>query len=208
MGPSTAECSTDSFVQQPSACWELNLSLGTLQVYDLWPFRVGSMLQAGIVPAVLLPIWLLYGYAVPFVDEFFGDEDGKVAEISELSSKLPFVALTWGAMTMHFLLSDYLYLNGAPHWQISAILGVLAIANYKAFDDTKGGLILGIILAFGAPASEMFIVNVLHWWHYDRPDLLGVPTFCGWCYACYTWGVGNVGRYLVQKMRSAERASA
>ncbi len=60
---------------------------------------------------------------------------------------------------------------------------------------------LGALLAVGAPASEMVIVNVLGWWHYDRPDLLGVPHWAGWCYAAYAWGVGNVGRYLVQKQK-------
>ena len=63
------------------------------------------------------------------------------------------------------------------------------------------GLVLGALLAVGAPASEMVIVNVLGWWHYDRPDLLGVPHWAGWCYAAYAWGVGNVGRYLVQKQK-------
>lgn len=37
------------------------------------------------------------------------------------------------------------------------------------------GLLLGALLCAGAPASEMIIVNILGWWHYDRPDLLGVP---------------------------------
>ena len=65
----------------------------------------------------------------------------------------------------------------------------------------SAGLLLGALLAVGAPASEMVIVNVLGWWHYDRPDLLGVPHWAGWCYAAYAWGVGNVGRYLVQKQK-------
>ena len=44
--------------------------------------------------------------------------------------------------------------------------------------DVRGchaGLLLGALLCVGAPASEMVIVNILGWWHYDRPDLLGVP---------------------------------
>ena len=67
------------------------------------------------------------------------------------------------------------------------------------------GLLLGALLAVGAPAGEMIIVNILGWWHYDRPDLLGVPHWAAWCYAAYGWGVGNVGRYLVnkQKLKSA-----
>ena len=72
-------------------------------------------------------------------------------------------------------------------------------------DICFAGLLLGALLAVGAPAGEMIIVNLLGWWHYDRPDLLGVPHWASWCYAAYGWGVGNVGRYLVnkQKLKSA-----
>ena len=31
------------------------------------------------------------------------------------------------------------------------------------------GLLLGVLLFFGAPAGESFIVNVLHLWHYGAP---------------------------------------
>ena len=32
------------------------------------------------------------------------------------------------------------------------------------------GLLLGLLLFFGAPAGESFIVNVLHLWHYGTAD--------------------------------------
>lgn len=63
--------------------------------------------------------------------------------------------------------------------QISAIMALAAGANWAAFDGTRTGLILGALLAVGAPVSETFIVNVLGWWHYDRPDFFGVPHWAG-----------------------------
>ena len=109
------------------------------------------------------------------------------------------------ALAAQFILSDYLYLAGYPHWQCSLIMGATAAAIYKAFDNTRGGLLLATLLAVGAPLGEMFIVNVLHWWHYERPDLYGVCHWTGFCYATYSIGVGNVARYLVQKRRNEQR---
>jgi hypothetical protein len=82
--------------------------------------------------------------------------------------------------------------------------GIRGCLIMQAFDNTRGGLLLAALLAVGAPLGEMFIVNVLHWWHYDRPDINGVCHWTGWCYAIYSVGVGNVGRYLVQQ-RKKER---
>ncbi len=58
-------------------------------------------------------------------------------------------------------------------------MALAAGANWAAFDGTRTGLILGALLAVGAPVSETFIVNVLGWWHYDRPDFFGVPHWAG-----------------------------
>lgn len=63
--------------------------------------------------------------------------------------------------------------------QISAVLALACGANWAAFDGTRTGIILGALLAVGAPLSEAFIVNVLGWWHYDRPDFLGVVHWSG-----------------------------
>lgn len=89
---------------------------------------------------------------------------------------------------------------GLPHWVCSVTMAITFAATYKAFDNTKQGLLLGLLLAVGAPLGEIFIVNVLHLWHYDRPDFFGVPHWTGWCYAGYGIAVGNFGRYLAQKV--------
>ena len=47
-------------------------------MYDVLPFVVdtplGPMVQAGIIPLVLVPIWVLYGYLQPLLDEVFADD--------------------------------------------------------------------------------------------------------------------------------------
>lgn len=63
--------------------------------------------------------------------------------------------------------------------QIHLVLAATAVFNWVALDRSKTGLVLGPLLAVGAPAAESFIVNVLHLWHYDRPDFAGVVTWAG-----------------------------
>ncbi|EIE21281.1 hypothetical protein COCSUDRAFT_43577 [Coccomyxa subellipsoidea C-169] len=172
---------------------------GFLPVYDVLPFKVGPFYQSGLVPLVLAPIWVLYGYLYPLLDSYFDDE--AVSSASDKASNLRSVALLWASLAAMFILSDVLYLNNVPHWQISAILALAATANWAAFDGTRTGIILGALLAVGAPLSESVIVNVLGWWHYDRPDYLGVVLWAGWCYAAYAFGVGNFARYAVQQQR-------
>lgn len=45
----------------------------------------------------------------------------------------------------------------------------------------------------------MLIVNLLGLWHYERPELFGVPTWAGWCYFGYAVGVAYVARYFASK---------
>ena len=54
--------------------------------------------------------------------------------------------------------------------QIYPVMAACTAFIYLKFDRTKTGLILGALLAIGAPAGEAVIANGLHWWHYDRPD--------------------------------------
>ena len=42
-----------------------------MQVYDVLPFQVGPFLQSGLVPLVLAPIWVLYGYLQPLLDNLW-----------------------------------------------------------------------------------------------------------------------------------------
>ena len=37
-------------------------------------FQVGPALESGVIPLVLAPIWLLYGYLTPLLDTVFKDE--------------------------------------------------------------------------------------------------------------------------------------
>ena len=89
-----------------------------LQVYDVWPIKIGPFLESGLVPLVLAPIWVLYGYLYPLLDQVFAEE-ASTELARERASSFSFLALTWLSCGLQFILSDILYLQGAPHWQAS-----------------------------------------------------------------------------------------
>jgi len=89
-----------------------------VQEYDLWPIKIGPFLESGVVPIVLAPIWLLYGYLYPLVDEVFAEEEA-TREANDRASSFSTLAWTWSFAAAQFILSDVLYLNGTPHWQVS-----------------------------------------------------------------------------------------
>ena len=58
-------------------------------------------------------------------------------------------------------------------------MAVTAAINWWNLDRTKTGLLLGLLLAVGAPTADSVLVNFLHLCHYDRPDLFGIPHWAG-----------------------------
>ena len=66
-------------------------------------------------------------------------DEAAIAEAERKATSLGFLAGEWAFCAATFILSDILYLGGAPHWQISATIGALAALNWKLFDDTKPG---------------------------------------------------------------------
>lgn len=187
--------------------FQITHNVGGLPIYDVWAFNLGPFPEAGTIPILLAPIWLLYGYVAPILDEYLARSDPRAQGSStgrEQSGDLGFVLLTWAALAAQFLFSDLVYQAGAPHWVCSLSLALLALAIWRKFDNTKAGAILAALLTVGAPAGEMLIVNFLHLWHYSRPDTFGVPHWAGWCYATYAIGVANVSRYLVLQQKKRQ----
>jgi hypothetical protein len=174
---------------------------GLLPEYDVLPFKVGPFLESGLVPLVLAPIWVLYGYLYPLLDKFFADD--ATEEAIERASSFGTLANTWILLAGQFILSDVLYLQGTEHWKIYPVMAACTAFNWLFLDRTKTGLLLGSLLAVGAPLGEAVIANGLHWWHYSRPDtpVLNVCYWTAFCYASYAYGVGNYARWEVERQR-------
>jgi hypothetical protein len=52
------------------------------------------------------------------------------------------------------------------------------------------------------PAAEIFLINVMHLYHYTDPDFLGIPSWIPWVYFCGAPAVGNLSRAVRRELRS------
>eukprot|EP00475_Leptophrys_vorax_P033978 TRINITY_DN54286_c0_g1_i1.p1 TRINITY_DN54286_c0_g1~~TRINITY_DN54286_c0_g1_i1.p1 ORF type:complete len:180 (-),score=2.64 TRINITY_DN54286_c0_g1_i1:177-716(-) len=98
-------------------------------------------------------------------------------------------------------LSSMLYASEeVPSPVIFSILLVCAHANWLAFDRTLLGYALAMLVAVGAPLSEVVIIKQFGLWHYTEPDVEiageGLVSWTMWCYFFYTQWVGTVARTL------------
>ena len=134
------------------------------------------------------------------LQSFLGTAENAAATASlQGRVSMPYVALTIGVSAALLSLSAVLYERGLPYSQISAVLAVAAIINWRVFDWTQQGLMLAVLCTLAAPASELVIINTFGLWQYPRPDVFGVggvPHWIMWCYFFYTPGLGNLARLL------------
>ena len=79
--------------------------------------------------------------------------------------------------------------------QIYPIMATCTAAIWALVDRSKAGVVLGLLLAVGAPLGEAVIANGLHWWHYSRPD----TPFLNVCY----WTGGIALQHPLLMMKSA-----
>jgi hypothetical protein len=114
----------------------------------------------------------------------------------------PLLALNTGVLAALLYLSAVLFDKHVNYGVIGGVLAVAGFVNWKVFDGTRQGLLLGGLCAVAAPLSELVIINVLGLWEYTRPDVLGsggLPSWLPLCYFFYTPAVGNLARLLPTK---------
>ena len=81
-----------------------------------------------------------------------------------------------------------------PSHAIDAILAAWALGQWAVFDYTKQGLTMAVLTGVAGPVTEIFLINVLHLYHYSDPDFFGIPSWIAWVYFCGSPAVGNLSR--------------
>ena len=89
----------------------------------------------------------------------------------------------------------------APRYAVDAALAVSGVGAWGLFDGTKQGLVMAVATAVAGPAAEIFLINVLHLYHYENPDFLGIPSWIAWVYFCGSPAVGNLSRAVRADLR-------
>ena len=88
-----------------------------------------------------------------------------------------------------------------PSHAIDAILATWALGQWAVFDYTKHGLAMAVLTGVAGPVTEIFLINVLHLYHYSDPDFFGIPSWIAWVYFCGSPAVGNLSRAVRGELR-------
>ena len=92
-----------------------------------------------------------------------------------------------------------------PSHAIDAILAAWALGQWAVFDYTKQGLAVAVLTGVAGPATEIFLINVLHLYHYVDPDFFGIPSWIAWVYFCGSPAVGNLSRAVRAELRRRQK---
>ena len=92
-----------------------------------------------------------------------------------------------------------------PSHAIDAILAAWALGQWAVFDYTKQGLTMAVLTGVAGPVTEIFLINVLHLYHYSDPDFFGIPSWIAWVYFCGSPAVGNLSRAVRGELRRRQR---
>lgn len=87
---------------------------------------------------------------------------------------------------------------------IDVVLASIAVCHWKVFDGTKHGAAMAAVTAILGPLLEVFLIRMgMH--TYSYPQILGVPTWIAWVYACGGPAVGNLGRKVKFALLRSQR---
>ena len=91
----------------------------------------------------------------------------------------------------------------APRYAVDAALAASGVGAWGVFDGTRQGLVVAVATAVAGPLAEIFLINVTHLYHYENPDLFGIPSWITWVYFCGSPAVGNLSRAVRARRRRA-----
>ena len=97
---------------------------------------------------------------------------------------------------------------GAPRYAVDAALAASGVGAWGVFDGTRQGLVVAVATAVAGPFTEIFLINVTHLYHYENPDVFGIPSWITWVYFCGSPAVGNLSRAVRAKATRARTEDA
>eukprot|EP00884_Botryococcus_braunii_P008555 jgi/Botrbrau1/17700/Bobra.0166s0124.1 len=180
--------------------------------YDVVPLEAAGLHSSWVVPPLLGTFYAIIGPLQIYLDHFAAalisrKQAGPIPE-GLLDYKKPIsvtdYAFCTAVLAALLALSAVMFAEGLPSSTIFTTLAVLGLVNWLGFDRTIQGFALAVLCAVGAPLSELFIIKVLGFWHYTRPDRIGLPVWVSCCYFFYTPSVSTWARFLWGSLHEKE----
>jgi hypothetical protein len=97
--------------------------------------------------------------------------------------------------------------SGHDFSSVDLPLAACAVASFVAFERSRGGLFMMLLLAVIGPAVEIGLINVLHLYSYTHPDFMGIPSWIPWVYAAGGPPNGALGRQVLSTLQQNAHSS-
>ncbi len=146
------------------------------------------------VPPMFALAAVILGLSYPFLDSVFA------VPSASRTPTAPSVFYCISYFSFQYYLSGLLFSQGCSPMQLHAVLAATAAICWAVFDRTPTGAVMSTVTGLAGPAVEIALLNgaplVLGGalYHYTEPDLLGIPVWIAWVYACGAPAVGNLAR--------------
>lgn len=112
------------------------------------------------------------------------------------------ISLTWTQVVLGlvgflgiYAVSGYFRLG--PSFLLYLLLGSIAIVIWYFLDQTAVGLFLALLTAIGGCAVEITL-GLVGQFHYNAPDLWGIPLWLPFLYMVASVAVGNLARKMYE----------
>lgn len=146
------------------------------------------------VPPMFALAAIILGISYPALDRAFS------VPIVSRAPTVPAVLTCISYFSFQYYLSGLLFSQGYSPTILHAVLAFTAAANWAIFDRTPTGAVMSVVTGLAGPIVEVGLLNAAPamvggaLYRYSAPDVLGIPLWIGWVYACGAPAVGNLAR--------------
>jgi hypothetical protein len=148
------------------------------------------------VPPMFALAAVILGAAYPLLDAQLG------VPAQQRRPTAPAILTCISFFCMQYYTSGLLTSVGVEGAPLHASLAASAAACWYAWDRTTTGAIMAVVTGLAGPGVEVGLLQGYpalfgaELYHYNNPDVLGIPLWIGWVYACGAPAVGGLARGL------------
>ena len=140
-----------------------------MQTYEMFDISVSGLKTSLAVPPLLGTFYVVLGFLHLSFDRLLPGPE--TTAIQTRCEDARFVSAAFGVLAANLQLSAWLFSSEISYSHISLALATCAVLNWYVFDRTKQGILLAVVCAIGAPASELVLLQLIPLWSYPKADM-------------------------------------
>ncbi|MDB4339406.1 INSIG family protein [bacterium] len=151
---------------------------------------------------------MILGATYPIFDTLFD------VNPDQRAPRAPAILTCISYFCLQYYSSGLLSANGVDGVALHGFLAVTAVACWYTWDRTPTGAVMCVTTGVAGPGVEIGLLQAYpaltgaELYHYNNPDILGIPLWIAWVYACGAPAVGNLARAVWRAVKTADGGGA